>query len=102
MIDLIERRQSELVDLCRRCHVQTLAIFGSAADGNWQPGRSDLDFLVEFLPEASGRIFAGYFDFKSAMEQLFESKVDLVMPGGIRNPYFRKSVPQHSTILYAA
>jgi uncharacterized protein len=102
MIDLIQQRQSELADLCRRYHVKTLAVFGSAVEGNWKPGSSDLDFLVEFLPEASARIFAGYFDLKEALEHLFGRKVDLVMPGAIRNPYFLKAVQQNRRVLYAA
>lgn len=77
-------------------------MFGSAVDGSWNPERSDLDFLVEFLPEAAGRIFHGYFDLKEAFERLFGRKVDLVMPGAIRNPYFRKAVNQQRRVLYAA
>jgi predicted nucleotidyltransferase len=77
-------------------------VFGSAVDGSWNPERSDLDFLVEFLPEAAGRIFHGYFDLKEAFERLFGRKVDLVMPGAIRNPYFRKAVNQQRRVLYAA
>ena len=102
MIDLIHRNRPKLEELCRHYHVKTLALFGSAAAGNWEPDRSDLDFLVEFLPEASSRIFAGYFDLKSALETLFEHKVDLVMPGGIRNPYFLNAVQQERRVLYAA
>ena len=102
MIELIERRRSELEDLCRRYHVRTLEVFGSGAEGHWNPSRSDLDFLVEFLPEAAGRIFAGYFDLKEALEKLFEHKVDLVMPGSIRNPYFLRAVNQQRKVLYAA
>ena len=34
---------------------ETLELFGSAADGAWEPARSDLDFLVEFLPLKPGQ-----------------------------------------------
>ncbi|HXG12888.1 MAG TPA: nucleotidyltransferase domain-containing protein [Gemmataceae bacterium] len=102
MIELIGQHRRELDELCRRYHVKTLEVFGSAVDGSWNPERSDLDFLVEFLPEAAGRIFHGYFDLKEAFERLFGRKVDLVMPGAIRNPYFRKAVNQQRRVLYAA
>ncbi len=102
MIDLIEQHREELAELCRRYRVRTLELFGSAADGTFDPTRSDLDFLVEFLPEAAGRIFDGYFDLKEALEQLFGHEVDLVMPRAIRNPYFLKAVNQQRQVLYAA
>ena len=102
MIPLIERHRAELEGLCRRYHVRTLELFGSAADGTFDASRSDLDFLVEFLPEASGQAFHGYFDLLESLQQLFGRKVDLVMPGAIRNPYFLKAVNQQRVVLYAA
>jgi hypothetical protein len=102
MTALIEERRTELMQLCRRFHVRRLELFGSAADGTFDPEHSDLDFLVEFLPEAAGRIFHGYFDFKEELERLFGRKVDLVMPSAIRNPYFLQAVDQQRRVLYAA
>src|SRR5262245_48637970 len=102
MIELIENHRAQLEALCRQHHVKTLEIFGSAANGEFDPQRSDLDFLVEFLPEASQRIFHGYFDFRDDLEKLFGRKMDLVMPGAGRNPYFLKSVNEQRQVLYAA
>ena len=102
MIALIDRHRSELETLCRKYHVKTLEIFGSAADGTWDPARSDLDFLIDFLPEAASRSFHGYFDVRDELERLFQRKVDLVMPGAIRNPYFLKAVNRQREVLYAA
>ena len=102
MIDLIESHRSELAALCREHHVKTLEIFGSAANGNFDLQRSDLDFLVDFLPAAAQRTFHGYFDFRAALQHLFGRKVDLVMPSAIRNPYFLQSINQQRRVLYAA
>jgi len=102
MIDLIEQHRAELAELCRKYRVKTLEVFGSAADGTWDPGRSDLDFLVQFLPEAAGRPFSGYFDLREELQEVFQRKVDLVMPSAIRNPYFLKAVNQQRQVLYAA
>ncbi len=102
MIDFIEQHRVKLEELCRRHHVKTLELFSSAADGTFDPARSDLDFLLEFLPAAAGRPFHGYFDLKEELEQLFQRKVDLVMPSAIRNPYFLKAVNQQRKVLYAA
>ena len=35
MLDLIEQNRSELDELCRKYHVKTLELFGSAADGGF-------------------------------------------------------------------
>jgi len=88
--------------LCRKHHVKTLEVFGSAVDGTFDLAKSDLDFLLEFLPAAGGRPFYGYFDLKQELEKLFGRKVDLVMPGAIRNPYLLKAVNRQRTVLYAA
>ena len=42
MIDLIEQHRAALEGLCRRYRVKTLEVFGSAADGTFDPARSDL------------------------------------------------------------
>ena len=81
---------------------QTLELFGSAADGTFDAEVSDVDFLVEFLPTASGRPFHGYFDLKDDLEGLLGCSVDLVMPRAIRNRYLVEAVNQQRTLLYAA
>ena len=48
MIDEIALRRDELRAVCRRFHVRRLDLFGSAARGDFDPQRSDVDFLVEF------------------------------------------------------
>ena len=51
MIADIALHREELRDLCRRFHVRRLEVFGSAARGDFDPARSDIDFLVEFAED---------------------------------------------------
>jgi uncharacterized protein len=51
MISLIEDHLEEIVALCREYGVARLEVFGSAATGAFDPGRSDVDFLVEYAPD---------------------------------------------------
>lgn len=102
MIDLIETHRSDLDEVCRRYHVKTLELFGSGADGSFDPARSDLDFLLEFLPDTPNRIFNGYFDLKFDLERLFGRKVDLVMPRAVRNRFFLQAINRQRTRVYAA
>ncbi|HZZ63539.1 MAG TPA: nucleotidyltransferase domain-containing protein [Roseiarcus sp.] len=56
MLPLIAERRSEIADICRRFGVRRLAVFGSAARGrDFDPARSDLDFLVESIPSKRRR-----------------------------------------------
>jgi predicted nucleotidyltransferase len=76
MIADITLHREELRDLCRRFHVRQLDVFGSAARGDFDPARSDVDFLVEFA--AQDDELARFLDFKRALEALLARRVDLV------------------------
>ncbi len=102
MVQLIEDKREKLNRLCERFNVQRLEVFGSAADGSFDPATSDLDFLVEFLPLQPGQHFATYFGLLDKLQGLFGRRVDLVMTRAIKNRYFLKSVDQSRTIIYAA
>jgi predicted nucleotidyltransferase len=103
MIGPIEQRRSELQELCRRYRVLTLELFGSAAEGSWEAARSDLDFLVQFLPDQDlGPWLSHYFEFKEQLEQLFERPVDLLLGGPRQNPFFIREVNRTRKMLYAA
>ena len=101
MVSLIEKHREALVALCRKYHVERLDVFGSAAKGDFVKS-SDIDFLVEFDSEVAQRRFDNYFDLRRALEKLFAHPIDLVEPGGLRNPYFIRQVNQTRKQIYAA
>jgi predicted nucleotidyltransferase len=77
MLPLIAEHRAEIAALCRRFGVRRLAVFGSAARGaDFDPQRSDVDFLVEFAAQDGD--FARFGDFKEALEALLARRVDLV------------------------
>ena len=103
MLPLIAEHRAEIAALCRRFGVRRLAVFGSAARGaDFDPARSDLDFLVEFEPLQPGAYVDAFFGLKEGLEKLFDRPVDLVSAASIRNPYFRQSVDRTEALLYAA
>jgi predicted nucleotidyltransferase len=97
----IAAHRTEIEALCRRFHVKRLEVFGSAARGDFDPERSDADFLVELDKEASESLFDDYMDLKFGLEELLGRSVDLVMPGAISNPYFRAAIEADRRLLYA-
>ena len=99
---LIEGKREELNGLCGKFNVQRLELFGSAADGSFNPETSDLDFLVEFLPLQPGEHFDAYFGLLEALQELFQRRIDLVETTAMRNPYFIRRVNESRTSIYAA
>lgn len=99
---LVEQHRAEIVALCRQHHARSLALFGSAATGSFDPARSDLDFLVEFEEAEPVAYSAAYFGLLEGLSDLFGRTIDLVVESAIENPYFRESVERTRTPLYAA
>jgi predicted nucleotidyltransferase len=104
MLPLIAEHRSEIAALCRRFGVRRLAVFGSAArGGDFDPQRSDVDFLVEFdLREPDALSLKTFFGFKEALEALFGRSVDLVEPGAMRNPYLKASIERSREPVFEA
>lgn len=102
MQPLVKSRLAELRKLCRRFHVRRLDLFGSAARGDFDPQRSDVDFVVEFERDKPMRALDAYFGLKEALEALLDRPVDLVMAGAVENPYLRSSIEQSRETVYAA
>lgn len=98
----VAHSRAAIEKLCRDHHVQRLELFGSAATGQDRPGKSDLDFLVEFDHLPAGGYADAYFGLLESLQRLFERPVDLVVASAIRNPYFRQAVERTKTLLYAA
>ena len=103
VISAIEEKQGPLADLCRRFGVRKVELFGSAATGQFDPSRSDLDFLVEFPPEYDfGPWLSRLSQFEQSLTRLFGRRVDLVMHSALRNPWFRREVEKGRITLYHA
>ena len=90
-----------LRDVCRQLRVQRLYFFGSALTERFEPGRSDLDVLVQLLPAPDpldrGERLLSLWD---ALEALFGRRVDLVTPEQLRNPYFILELDQTKRLVY--
>lgn len=100
MTELAEKHLAALSDLCRRCGVKRLYLFGSAAAGRLQPA-SDLDFLVEMADRQPDAAYARrYLDFAEELENLFARRSDLVTEQAIRNPYLRQEIQATRQLVY--
>ncbi len=101
MTDIIEQNKDKLIELCRKYHVAVLDVFGSVATDQFDEQCSDVDLLVEFDSSVQANRFDNFFALHDELLRLFKRPVDLVEPGGLRNPYFIDSVKKTRRRLYA-
>lgn len=101
MISLLEEKHEDLVRLCEKYRVKRFEVFGSAANGDFDPDRSDLDFLVEYHDLEPGKRADAYIDLLIDLEALFGRRVELVMPKAIKNKYFLEAIQPSRQLIYA-
>ncbi len=102
MIQFFERHREAIDSICRRHHVATLEVFGSAAVDGSSSSKSDLDFLVSFRPTGEMNAADQYFGLLFDLQGLFERDIDLVCANVMKNRYFIEAVNQSRKPLYAA
>lgn len=77
ILNLIKKNR----DTISRFQVKRLGLFGSFLYQSANPN-SDIDLIVEF--EKGEKTFDNYMDLKFFLEELFDRKVDLVLPNTIK------------------
>jgi uncharacterized protein len=101
MLPVIDPVREQVAALCRRSSVRRLAAFGSVVREDFDPHRSDIDFLVEFEELPAAEYARAYFALKEGLEGLFGRPVDLVTESGLANPHFRARVARERRTVYA-
>jgi uncharacterized protein len=100
----IAEKREALAALCRRYGVVRLEVFGSAARGHdFDPARSDVDFLVEFKKDAGLSALDQFFGFAEALEDILGRRVDLVDRGALqasRNYIRRRNILADAEVVY--
>jgi uncharacterized protein len=92
-------RESQIAEICQRYRVKELAVFGSAARGEMRLD-SDIDLMVDFLPDAR----PGLLDLsamKREFSELLGRPVDLAVKPGLK-PRIRARVLADAHVVYAA
>lgn len=100
-MNLIELNLQRIITLCGLHKVKSLAVFGSILTDRFND-QSDVDLLVDFEPVDLEKFdyVSNYFDFRSALERLFNRKVDLIEYGNHLNPRFKDAVDKKKQVIY--
>ncbi len=99
----IEKHRETLTALCRGYGVVRLEVLGPAARGaDFDPARSDADFLVEFENVSGLSALDQFLGFSEALQRLLGRPVDLVEASAVRNPYVRATIDRSKELIYAA
>lgn len=101
---IVKEKIPQLVELCKKYRVVRMYLFGSAArDYDFDPERSDFDFLVAFdsglEPIDRGE---NALDLMFALDDLFGREVDLMTEQQLQNPYLIKSIDEDKQLIYEA
>lgn len=99
MNPILEEKKNAIVDLCRKYGVVKLELFGSANTPEFDPDRSDFDFILEL--ESGDDIFVRYMRFTEALESLLGRKTDFVSESKL-HPRFLESIAPTREIIFAS
>lgn len=102
MHEVVTNNLERITELCRKHGVLRLELLGSAACGDFDEQRSEVDFLIEFFPYEFQGFEDKYFVMIRELRTLLGRDVDLVEDGCVRNPYVRASIDRTKVPVYTA
>ncbi len=91
--------EAQIAEICRHQQVKELCLFGSAARGEMRPD-SDIDFLVDFLPDARPGLL-GVAAMIRELTALLGRRVDVAVKPALK-PLIRPGVLAEARLVYAA
>lgn len=92
---------ARIADFCRRYNIAWLALFGSVIRDDFTP-ESDIDVLVDFLPDLPLPGLKYYWDMPNELSEIFGGrKVDLLTPEEL-SKYFVQEVLEEAEVIYVA
>lgn len=102
MHPIVDNHRAALAEIGRKHGVRRLAVFGSAARGDFDTARSDVDLLAEFADPLAPGYADRFLDFALAAEALLGRRVDVLTTRSVKNPIFRRQIEKDLEEIYAA
>ncbi len=99
---ILSQKRLEIQALCHKYSVTRLRLFGSSLGRDWNPEKSDFDFLAEFGATTDMNAYDQFMGFIVEMERLLGRKVDVVDWNAAKNPFFRRHADLQAREFFAA
>lgn len=97
---LVELNIQNIIALCRRHRVKSLAVFGSILTDRFTD-ESDVDILVDVESEITYHTYAdNFYSLYYALKSLLGREIDLVDSSSLKNPYFKQEVNDTKQVIY--
>ncbi len=100
MSALLEKHRKELAETCESFGVERLEVFGSEARGDFEPARSDVDFIVRFREPGRPGYADRYLGLAERLEQVLGRPVELLTERSLRNPFFIRQIGRDRRTVY--
>ena len=103
MHPLIADNLDQIRRLCEEFGVERLEVFGSINTPDFDPDRSDVDFLVTY-PEnyEYGPWMGRYFQLEERLAETLDRKADLVQSTALQRERFRRLADQTRQVVFIA
>jgi predicted nucleotidyltransferase len=92
--------RERIIAFCRKWRITEFSLFGSVLRDDFRPD-SDVDVLLQFAPDHPWSLF-DVMDMEDELKAMFGRDVDLVMKGGLRNPFRRAEILRTRQVVYAS
>lgn len=102
MATIVDQQREAIASVCEQFDVERLFVFGSALRADFRPGKSDVDLLIEFKPMDGGKKVHAYFCVLRELKNLFQTNVDLVMAGAVKNRIIAKEIERTKQLVYGS
>lgn len=96
---LIKKKETEILDLCKKHKVKFLSVFGSVLTENFKDS-SDVDMLVDIETNDPFSYTDFYFSLKESLEKLLNRQVDLLEKRALKNPNLIKNIESTQQLIY--
>jgi uncharacterized protein len=97
----LAKNMAEIRRLCERFEVVKLELFGSATGSDFDPNRSDFDFIATFADKRPGSRYGFRFlEFEEQLGKILDRPVDVIGDQPFSNPYFARTVNESRQTIY--
>lgn len=98
-MSIIELNKQNIIDICQKHKVKTLAVFGSLLTDRFCDD-SDIDFVVDFTDVDESDYADNYLEMQEALQNLLGREIDLLENKAIRNSILLQTINDSKQVIY--